>query len=164
MRPLITALVDALADTLRQPYALFGHSLGALIAYELSRELRRRCLPLPRVLIVSGRRAPTVKPREPPLHGLPDDAFVAELIRRYDAIPQVILNEPDLMALFLPMLKADFALFETHEHQEARPLDCALAIYGGIADSQTAEMDDWAELVTGPCRRRHFQGGHFYFA
>jgi surfactin synthase thioesterase subunit len=95
---------------------------------------------------------------------LPDAAFVAELIRRYDAIPQVILDEPDLMALFLPMLKADFALFETHEHQKEPPLDCALAIYGGAADPQTAEMEGWAELIAGPCRRRRFPGGHFYLA
>jgi len=164
MPPLIAALADALGDTLPQPYAFFGHSLGALIAYELSRELRQRRLPLPRMLIVSGRRAPTVITREPPLHGLPDNAFVAELIRRYDAIPQVILDEPDLMTLFLPMLKADFALFETHEHQEGPPLDCALAIYGGVADPQTAEMEGWAELIAGPCRHRRFPGGHFYLA
>jgi surfactin synthase thioesterase subunit len=164
MPPLIAALADTLGDTIRQPYAFFGHSLGALIAYELSRELRRRTLPLPRTLIVSGRRAPTVKAREPLLHALPDGPFIAELIRRYDAIPQIILDEPELMALFLPVLKADFSLFETHEHQGGPPLDCALGIYGGVADPQTAEMNDWADLVAGPCRRRCFEGGHFYLA
>jgi medium-chain acyl-[acyl-carrier-protein] hydrolase len=164
MPPLVGALAEALGDTLREPYALFGHSLGALIAFELARELRRRCLPLPRTLVVSGRRAPTVRPSEPPLHTLPDDAFVAELIRRYDAIPRVILNEPELMALFLRVLKADFALFETHEHQDEPQLDCALGIYGGIDDPQTKEMEGWAQLVTGPCRRRRFDGGHFYLA
>jgi medium-chain acyl-[acyl-carrier-protein] hydrolase len=161
---LIDALADALNDSLREPYALFGHSLGALIAFELGRELRRRGVPLPGTLIVSGRRAPTVKVSEPPLHTLPDRAFVAELRRRYDAIPRVILDEPELMALFLPALKADFALFETHEHRDEPRLDCALGIYGGAADPQTAEMEGWAELVVGPCRRRRFDGGHFYLA
>ncbi|MGH7113380.1 MAG: thioesterase II family protein [Stellaceae bacterium] len=162
--PLIDALADALGDSLRVPYALFGHSLGALIAFELAREFRRRGLPPPRTLIVSGRRAPTVCASEPPLHPLPDRVFVAELRRRYDAIPQVILDEPELMALFLPVLKADFALFETHEHQDEPRLDCALGIYGGAADPQTEQMEGWAELVVGPCRRRRFEGGHFYLA
>lgn len=160
--PLIGALADGLGESVQQPYAFFGHSLGALIGFELARELRRRHWPLPRTLIVSGRRAPTVPAKEPPLHPLPDDAFVAELRRRYDAIPQVILGEPELMALFVPVLKADFALFETHEHRDASPLDCALGIYGGVGDPQTKEMDGWAELVAGPCRRRSFEGGHFY--
>jgi medium-chain acyl-[acyl-carrier-protein] hydrolase len=162
MPPLVAALADALSETVRQPYAFFGHSLGALIAFELSRELRRRKLPMPQTVIVSGRRAPTIAGREPMLHRLPDDAFIAELVRRYDGIPQVIRQEPDLMALFMPTLKADFALFETHEHRDEPALDCALGIYGGAEDPQTAEMDDWSELFSGPCRRRCFAGGHFY--
>jgi medium-chain acyl-[acyl-carrier-protein] hydrolase len=162
MQPLVAALTDALRETVAKPYAFFGHSFGALLAFEASRELRRRGLPLPEAIVVSGRRAPTVPSGEPPLHPLPDEAFVAELVRRYDAIPRVILDEPELMALFLPILKADFAVFETHEHQDELPLDCALGLYGGIEDPQTAQMDGWVELVRGPCRRRYFDGGHFY--
>ena len=164
MAPLVDALSHALSDLVREPYALFGHSLGALVAFELSRELRRSGMPLPRTLIVSGRRAPTVKASEPPLHQLPDEVFIGELIRRYDAIPRVILDDPELMALFLPVLKADFALFETHEHRDEPRLDCALAIYGGSGDPQTEQMEGWADLVAGPCRRRRFDGGHFYLA
>jgi surfactin synthase thioesterase subunit len=164
MPPLVAALSEALNEIVFEPYALFGHSLGALVAFELSRELRRCGLPLPQTLIVSGRRAPTVKASEPPLHQLPDTDFLAELIRRYDAIPRVILDEPELMTLFLPVLRADFALFETHEHRDEPRLDCALGIYGGTGDPQTEQMEGWADLVAGPCHRRWFDGGHFYLA
>ncbi|MGE5270610.1 MAG: thioesterase II family protein [Thiohalocapsa sp.] len=162
MPPLVKALADALEPIAERPYAFFGHSFGALLGFEASRELRRRGLPLPETMIASGRRAPTVASSEPPLHKLPDDRFVAELVRRYDAIPRVILDEPELVALFVPILKADFAVLETHVHQGEPPLTCALGLYGGLDDPQTAQMEGWAELVSGSCRRRHFPGGHFY--
>jgi medium-chain acyl-[acyl-carrier-protein] hydrolase len=164
MAPLITALADALEDLVDRPYTFFGHSMGALLAFELCREFRRRGLPLPGTVVVSGRRAPTVPNREPPLHLLADDDFVAELVRRYDAIPRAIRSEPELMALFVPVMKADFAVFETHQHLDEPRLDCALGIYGGKSDPQTAEMHGWAELFAGPCRWRRFDGGHFYLA
>lgn len=162
MAPLIAAMADALAPAMEQPTAFFGHSMGALLAYELARELVRRGQAPPVSLIVSGRRAPTFQGTEAPLHPLPDDAFVAELVRRYDAIPQAILAERELMALFLPVLKADFAVFETHRHAPGEPLPCPIAIYGGDADPQTAEMEGWAALCAGPATRRVFPGGHFY--
>lgn len=162
MRPLIEELADAVMGITTRQYAFFGHSMGALISFELSRELRRRGCNLPRLLVASGRRAPTVPHTEPPLHPLPDDAFVGELVRRYDAIPQVILQEPELMALFIPVLKADFAVFETHQHAGEPPLACAAALYGGRDDPQTEQMDGWTDLFTGPVRRRLFDGGHFY--
>ena len=160
---LVAALADALREVACGPYAFFGHSMGALIAFELAREFRRRKLALPQTIVVSGRRAPTVSNREPPLHPLPDAEFVAELVRRYDAIPRIIRDEPELMALFVPVLKADFAVFETHRHRDEEELCCRLGIYGGTDDPQTGEMDGWAELVTGAVRRRRFDGGHFYF-
>ncbi len=165
MAPLIDALAEAAAPLLDdKPYALFGHSMGALVAYELGRAFERERLPLPRTTIVSGRRAPSVPNTEAPLHPLPDDQFVDALIARYDAIPKVIRDEPELMALFMPVLKADFEVFETHRHADTPPLDGALAIYGGRADPQTQQMGGWADLYAGPCRTRLFDGGHFYLA
>ena len=164
MAPLIDALTGAVAPLLDRPYALFGHSMGALIAYELGRAFERQRLPLPRTTIVSGRRAPSVPNTEAPLHRLPDEQFVEALVARYDAIPKVIRDEPELMALFMPVLKADFEVFETHRCAETTPLDCALAIYGGRADPQTRQMEGWTDLYAGPCRTRLFDGGHFYLA
>lgn len=164
MTSLVDALLLGIRDCLDKPYAFFGHSMGALVAFEVSRALRRQGLKLPRIIVISGRRAPTVPNNEPPLHHLADDDFVDALARRYDAIPQVVRDEPELMALFVPVLKADFATFETHVHRDEAPLECALALYGGHADPQTKQMAGWADLFSGPCRTRLFDGGHFYLA
>jgi medium-chain acyl-[acyl-carrier-protein] hydrolase len=162
--PLIRTLLSETLDAFARPCALFGHSMGALIAFELSRELRRYELPLPRTVIVSGRRPPTIPNTEPPLRDLPDAAFVDALVRRYEAIPEAIRNEPELMALFVPTLKADFAAFETHIHHDEPPLKCPVAMYGGGDDPQTEQMTGWAGLFSGPSRTRVFDGGHFYLA
>lgn len=164
MGSLVGALADALTPEPAERYALFGHSMGALVAFELARELRRRGRPLPEALIVSGRRAPDLVLDERPLHLLPDQAFIAEIQARYGGIPQLILDEPELMALFLPTLKADFAVFETHRFVPEPPLDCALAFYGGDSDPQSAPAASagWTGLVSGPTSRRLFPGGHFY--
>jgi medium-chain acyl-[acyl-carrier-protein] hydrolase len=164
MEPLVDALMSGIRDTLAHPFALFGHSMGALVAFELSRALRRHGLPLPQTIVVSGRRAPTIPNTEPPLHGLSDPEFIRALVRRYDAIPRVISNEPDVMALFIPILKADFATFETHVYRHEPPLECALAMYGGRSDPQTGQMEGWAELCAGVRTTRLFDGGHFFIA
>jgi medium-chain acyl-[acyl-carrier-protein] hydrolase len=164
MGPLVEALADGIEHALTKPYAFFGHSMGALVAFELARTLRRRGQRMPATIIVSGRRAPNLPQADPPLHHLPDDAFVEALVRRSDAIPKVVLDEPALMAMFVPVLKADFAVFETHVHRDEPRLHCGLALYGGRADPQTAQMAGWADLFSGPCRTRLFDGGHFYLA
>ncbi len=164
MDPLVDALINGIRDELDRPYALFGHSMGALVSLELCRELRRRGLPMPQTVVVSGRRAPTIPNTEPLFHLMSDAAFVDALVRRYDAIPQVIRNERDLMALFIPILKADFEIFETHVFRDEPPLPCALAMYGGRNDPQTAHMTGWADLFEGTATTRLFDGGHFYLA
>ena len=161
---LVDALLDGLKDNILSPFSFFGHSMGALVAFELSRALRRHGHQLPHTVVVSGRRSPTIPHLEEPLHLLPDTAFVDALVRRYDAIPTVIRNEPDLMAIFVPVLKADFATFETHVHRDEPPLGCAVAMYGGRDDPQTAQMAGWADLFSGPRTNRAFDGGHFYLA
>lgn len=164
MTPLIEELLAGIREFLVKPYAFFGHSMGALVAFELARALRRERLPLPQTIVVSGRRAPTVPNNEPPLHVLSDPDFVEALVRRYDAIPKVIRDEPDLMALFIPVMKADFATFETHVHRDEPPLECALSIYGGRDDPQTRQMTGWTDLFDGPVATCLFDGGHFYLA
>ena len=141
---------------------LFGHSMGAFLGFELCRALRRAGHALPCRLVVSGRRPPNHPAPELDLHRLPDDEFVHELTRRYDGIPAVIRGEPELMRIFLPVLKADFAVFETYRYSDEPPLDLPIAIWGGRDDPQTAQMDGWAGLASGPATRRLFDGGHFY--
>ncbi|GHD52843.1 thioesterase [Thalassobaculum fulvum] len=160
---LIAALLPAVVAAVQgRDWVLFGHSMGAFLAHELCRALRRAGHALPRRLIVSGRRPPNYPAPELDLHKLPDADFVHELTRRYDGIPAVIRNEPELLQLFLPVLKADFEVFETYRFSDEPPLDLPIAIWGGRDDPQTAQMDGWADLAAGPASQRLFDGGHFY--
>ncbi|KYF69472.1 thioesterase II family protein [Sorangium cellulosum] len=162
LTPLVQALATALDGWLAKPFAFYGHSLGALVSFELARELRRRGAPLPRHLFVSGRRAPH-QPISAPLHGLPDDAFLAWL-RRMGGTPEEVLREPDLLALFLPVLRADVAVNEAEPFVPGPPLDCPISAFGGDDDERAspADIEAWRELTRGPFRAEVFPGGHFF--
>lgn len=157
-------LVDELAPRLDRPFAFFGHSMGAIVAYEAARELQQRGLPMPVRIYASGRRAPTRPNREPPLHPLPDAQFIAELKRRFAGLPAVILAEPELLALFLPILRADLTMLERHDFKQEPVLDVPIAAYGGQDDPQTSsdDLEAWRALTTGAFDLRCFPGGHFY--
>ena len=145
-------------------FAFFGHSMGALLAYETARALRRQGLRLPVHLFVSGRTAPDYIPDEPLLHGLDDDTFVDELDRRFGGLPAVVRNEPELMALFLPVLRADLTMLETHVYQPEPPLEVPLSAYAGAGDTRASLslMNDWAAFSTAWRGARQFSGGHFF--
>jgi medium-chain acyl-[acyl-carrier-protein] hydrolase len=162
---LATALATSLEARRGEPLAFFGHSLGALLAFEVVREMRRRGAPPPRHLFVSSRRGPRISEPDGAIHGLPDAAFLAEVQRRYDAIPGEVLREPDLMQLLLPTLRADFEMLETYEYAEEEPLECPITAIGGREDPLVPleALEAWRLETRGPFRLRQFSGGHFYF-
>ncbi|HEX2282231.1 MAG TPA: alpha/beta fold hydrolase [Thermomicrobiales bacterium] len=161
---LVSDLTEELDPLLDLPYALFGHSMGAVIAFALTGHLRTVGLPMPRQLFVSGRRAPQIPDRDAPLHTLPDAAFVAALVHRYNAIPQVLLQDADLLRLFLPTLRADFTMIETYPYVDAPPLDCAITAFGGWEDGRAtqADLSAWRDQTRGDFTLRMFPGGHFF--
>ncbi len=164
MGPLVDALTPALAPLIDRPYAFFGHSMGALIAFETARVLRRSGAQLPAALLISGRRAPHLPERTSPMHPLDDAAFVQAMTVRYNGIPRLILDEPELMEIFLPILRADVELFETYAPADEPALDCPIVAYGGAADPQAApdELRAWQQETTAAFRLRLFPGDHFY--
>ncbi len=161
----MSELVEALAGEGGEggTVALFGHSLGALIAFELARVLCRAGR-APAHLFVSGSRAPQLPRRSPPLYQLDDVAFLEAVQRRYQPLPAVVLEDPQLLALFLPALRADFTLFDTYAYQPGESLDCPLTALGGDADPQVGPDDlaGWREQTRGPFRVGLFSGDHFY--
>jgi surfactin synthase thioesterase subunit len=160
---LIGALTDALQDALAPPYAFFGHSLGGLIAFELARALRRQGRALPLQLFVSGHLAPQLPQRHPPIHGLPYAQFVQEL-RRYRGTPEAVLANHELLELLLPVLRADFQLFETYVYQSDEPLDCPISAFGGLSDVEVSQEDlaAWRRQTRGLFTFRLLPGNHFF--
>jgi medium-chain acyl-[acyl-carrier-protein] hydrolase len=161
---LVGAAADALRPHLDLPFAFFGHSMGALVAFELAREFRRRSWPGPVLLAVSGHHAPQRPDPDPPFGHLPDAEFLEEIRVRYDGIPAEVLAEEELLKLVLPVMRADVLVLESHPYAEEPPLDCALSCFGGEQDRHTRrdDLEAWREQTRGPFTLRTFPGGHFF--
>src|SRR5581483_156706 len=117
-----------------RPYALYGHSLGAVTAFETVRFLRRQGIPGPMHLFVSASRAPQLPWPHPPIHRLADSVLLAEIHRRYGSIPRQLLDDAEMRALLVPALRADFQQIETYCYAEAPPLACPISVFGGRDD------------------------------
>jgi len=163
MQALVDAAMNGLIPALRPPYALFGHSLGALICYELIYALQKKGYPMPEHLFVSGAKAPHVKSTSAPVHELSDKALI-EAVARYEGFDEEILNHPELMALLIPRLRADFALFETYTFQQRAPLPCPITAFAGQTD-QYVTLDSvaaWHLHTLAEFQLDSFSGGHFF--
>jgi medium-chain acyl-[acyl-carrier-protein] hydrolase len=147
---------------LDRPFILYGHSMGALIAYEFARRMQRLSL-APECLMVSARVAPHRRPPREPINKLPQAEFV-EALRQLNGTPEEVLGNEDLMALIVPMLRADFMLNEEYVYAAEPRLDCDILAFGGLADLETERqgMDDWREVTDGEFGLRMVPGGHFF--
>jgi len=163
LSPLIQALIQAILAHLQSPFALFGHSLGALISFELARQLCEQALPAPAGLFVSGYPAPQIPNRRPLLHQLPDAEFI-DALGRFQSIPQPILENNELKSIFVSLLRAEFAIRETYRYTAQPPLDCPIFVFGGLQDSQITRSDlkAWRKQTRGPFKLRQFPGDHFF--
>ncbi|MFD0691984.1 thioesterase II family protein [Actinomadura fibrosa] len=160
---LAPALVGGIEPWLDRPHAWFGHSMGALIAFEVCRTLRRLCRGEPLRVIVSGYPAPHLRPR----HGAVHDASAAQVVTRLRELggtPPELLDHPAVLRPFLPTLRADFALIETYGFRPEPRLDVPLSVFGGTDDAfaTAEELHAWADHVSGPCDVRILPGEHFY--
>jgi surfactin synthase thioesterase subunit len=163
---LVAAVADMLRPLLREPFALFGHSMGGLVAFELARLLSKRSAVTPTALFVSACRAPHVPSREPPMHRLADEAFV-ERLRAIGGTDVEVAENRELMELLLPTLRADFEVVETYVPPAGRhALTCPLTVFGGIDDRLVLpdDLDAWRDQTTGDFTRIMYPGDHFYFA
>jgi surfactin synthase thioesterase subunit len=160
---LVGPLCAALEPYLDQPYALFGHSMGAVVAFEVARRFSGSSKAGPACLIVSGRRAPGLASSHRRLSELPDDQFVTE-VGRLNGIPPEVLGEPELLDMVLPALRADFELAETYQPLPGGRLDCPVVAYLSTSDPEVdyAGVLRWREVTTGEFALRVFRGDHFY--
>ncbi|MGE5286591.1 MAG: thioesterase II family protein [Micromonosporaceae bacterium] len=163
LAPVVSTIAGAIRPLLDTRFVLFGHSLGALIAFELARELGRAGLPGPEHLFVSGRRAPQLASTEPPIHAKPAAEFI-RAIRRLEGTPAEFLENPELLDLLLPTLRSDFAVGETYSYLPSRPLDVPLTAFYGHADKVATRADAaaWRHQTTRSFTLRGLPGGHFF--
>lgn len=148
---------------MEQPFAFFGHSMGALISFELARTLKREHGLAPVHLFLSGRRAPQVPDTEPLTYNLPDAEFIEEL-RHLKGTPSEVLEHPELMQLLLPLLRTDFEVCQTYQYVPGELLDCPMSVFGGLEDDGVLRehLEPWKELTSGPFILRMLPGDHFF--
>lgn len=164
LEPMADEVAEALVPHLGRSFAFFGHSLGAVLAFEVTRRLLKNGNPRPRHLFVSGRPAPRVPREEPPIHELPREEFLEEL-RRYSGTPEEVLQNQELMDLLEPLLRADFAVSETYAYSPIEePLPVPLTVLGGVADDEVPpeNLEPWRLETRGPFQKHLLDGGHFF--
>jgi medium-chain acyl-[acyl-carrier-protein] hydrolase len=160
--PLVRSLVQAVRPYLTMPVAVFGHSGGAAMAYELAITLRRRLRFDLAYLFISGHPAPDMACSRQ-VHSLPDDEF-AQFISDLGGTNTELLEDYDARSVILPPIRADFAMWETHKFSVDSPLDTPITVFGGLGDPivRPAELTQWRDRTTGNFRVCLFPGGHFF--
>jgi medium-chain acyl-[acyl-carrier-protein] hydrolase len=160
---LVDAFVPHLLPFLNKSFAFFGHSMGAIIAYEVARHLQEQYGMQLERLIVSGRRAPQIPSNDPPTYNLPDAEFVEEL-RRLNGTPEAVLEHPELMQMMLGIIRADFTLTQTYKYTPGPQLTCPVSVFGGLEDADVTRehLEAWCELTSNGCSLRMFEGDHFF--
>jgi medium-chain acyl-[acyl-carrier-protein] hydrolase len=164
----LVALVRNLAEDVvsftDKPYVVFGHSMGALLAFELCRRLRSLGAAPPLGLVVAGSLGPRRRAAaRTTTHTLPDDELIA-LLRRWRASPPEVLANAEYMRLALPMLRSDFRICETYRYEDEPPLEVPLIVLGGTDDrlAVPVHLDEWRLETTGPVTVELVAGGHFF--
>ncbi|NJO98505.1 MAG: thioesterase [Pleurocapsa sp. CRU_1_2] len=163
LEPLIKELACALLPYLDKPFAFFGHSMGGLISFELARLLREDYNLSLVHLFISGRHAPQIPESKPQIHHLDEPKFINEL-GRLNGTPKAVLENAELMELFLPILRADFTAIETYVYTPKPRLNCPITVLGGLQDFEIAcdDLEAWREQTNANFSMQMFQGDHFF--
>lgn len=160
---IVRSACDAIQFRLDRPYALFGHSLGGFLAFEITRELRRRGTRPPSHLLVSATPGPSQRVRRAPIHELPDLELI-EHVERMGGTPAAVSGNAELMRLMLPALRADFEAYATYRYEPDEPVHCPLSVYGGLRDHLVTRrnLEGWRAETRADCSIRMIPGDHFY--
>lgn len=160
---LLHELIENLVPYLDQPFSFFGHSLGALISFELTCNLREKGLPLPTSLFLSGREAPQVHKSRRVINKLPKIDLLEEL-RRLNGTPEDVLKNDELIELLLPVIRADFSISETYIYKQIDPLPCSISVFGGLQDNDVHynSLVKWKEQTNKNFSMHMLPGDHFF--
>jgi medium-chain acyl-[acyl-carrier-protein] hydrolase len=160
--PLAETVAEAMLPHLDDPFALFGHSMGAKIAFEVARYLRKKYELEPVHLFVSGARAPQLPSTEPPTYNLPEPEFL-EKLESLNGTPKEVLEQPELLELVIPLLRADFEVVQTYEYLPGPLLSCPITAYGGLQDEVDRDhLEGWGNHTISSFKLRMLPGDHFF--
>ncbi|HXM48135.1 MAG TPA: alpha/beta fold hydrolase [Pyrinomonadaceae bacterium] len=161
--PLVDAVATALLPLLNKPFAFFGHSMGALIAFETARLLYREHSLLPVHLFISACGGPRTRDAQTDYANLPEAELLAHLIR-FESAPREVLNDAELMRMMLPTVRADFMVCESYRYRSEPPLPCPITGFGGLQDCETSQtrLEAWSTETSQKFSLQMFSGGHFF--
>jgi medium-chain acyl-[acyl-carrier-protein] hydrolase len=164
MSALVPALIKELLPLLDRPFAFYGHSLGATVAFEAALQLRQVLNIEPVHLFVGASPAPHLPWNHPPLRSSPEDYFLSEIERRYGALPHEVMSDDEMRALVLPILRSDVAMLETYTCTPGKPLDCDITAFGGLRDQIVPRraLEAWRHQTSGRFRLQMLDGNHFF--
>ena len=158
---IIDDVLPKVKHLLYKPYAIYGHSMGATVSYLLCQKIRLLGLPLPLRIFISGTDAPSVPPKKI-RHHLSKSEFIEE-IRRLGGLPDDIINSPELLDYFEPLLRADFRITEIYNYEKVAPLNIPITImFGEDEDMEEADILKWQEESVYPIKVKKFKGNHFF--
>lgn len=161
-RQLLDKLTPLFRSVQDKPFALFGHSLGSVVAFEVARELRRKGFPAPVRLFASAGRAPVLR-KPGTMHELPDDQFIEEVFS-IGGTPEAVMQSKELLELIMPMLRGDFTLIGTYRYVQDAPFDFPITAFGGTTDPRAnrEQLEAWGQETAAGFDCEIFPGGHFY--
>lgn len=162
LTPMVDAAYDWVSPLLDTEYFFLGHSLGSLVAFELTRKIRRGGGRLPNRLFVSGASSPDrIDP--PKTSHLPEREF-KERLKEINGTPPEILDHAELMDLLLPALRADFQILENYDYRPEPPLECPITAFGGTNDPEVsvADVQAWTKETNGRFQAQIYDGDHFF--
>jgi len=161
---IVGALMAELRKELARPYAIFGHSMSALIAFEWARAIEREGMRGPEVLFVSGREAAQRELGHRDLHLQADEVMLRALEAKYGGDANEVLADAEMREVFLPILRADLTVVETYRFVDGPRLKCAVRAFAGVDDKSVSDegLMAWSEVTTGGFRAKRFAGDHFY--
>lgn len=160
---IVHSLVSEFKPFLHTPFAFFGHSMGALIAFETARQLHFKHHVAPIHLFVSGKTAPHLPYPRKSLHTLPDDQFKIEL-QLMQGTPEEVLQNDELMDIVMPPLRADFTAVETYLYRPGEVLPCPISVFGGLEDHDVSieSLQAWQEHTKNSFQVQMLGGNHFF--
>jgi medium-chain acyl-[acyl-carrier-protein] hydrolase len=157
---LVEEIANAIRSELDKPFFFFGHSLGAVLAFELARRINLQ----PQILFVSACGAPHIPNPNRPIHSLADSEFIKSL-QELNGLPAEVANNAELMELLLPALRADFEAIESYRYaSNEQRMDCPIIAFGGLDDSHVdrSRLESWGHHTNGSFKSQYFSGDHFF--